>query len=1226
MISLTETMNEHSKVLRRYLVIGMAVFVALIFMAEAASLSVGNSNSASNPALSVSVSSSGVRTDFATGSLQLYTPMQPTNYFSSAPSVGAKPAVTASHISVIKAQATSSTDGVGDYILAQIGNPDYFNPYLASTVCDLYALDLVYNAPTTELLNGTIVPCLATSYTNLTPVHGITTFDPVTGANVSVKYMAVVHIRPGVEWDDWNASNAASTYTYSNSVKFTNASGDNFSYTYNTVYNLTSHKNQTLGPITMQTNYVQAADFILSWKILSSSVLYSGSYSNVVNILPLNNLTVEYFLSGPSGTFVPYTLETPILPYHIWVNHDYASNGSGLWNETTSSSTTYNSLAYNKWDFNYSSTTGEFSGFVGTGPFMFNGGYGQPKGKFFHADYWTAYRNPNYFVRDITGNFSWFSVCAPSLHQIKVDIYSSPSAAVGALQTGKADAIENNVPSSFLPTLQTIPNVKIYEKPSTGYAYFKFSSYSQNAPFNITKFRQALRMASPLGYIDSAICDGFLTPGYSTIPTIDSPYHVSVPSYSFNLQQANATIASIPGMQYKGGEWYYNGKQVTALIQSPSASLIPQIYTGYSLIASDWSKIGISSTVSSESFATIISKLDAYSNSDPVPYSVITLGVSGLLGDPVGDLIVDFNYTASQGTGNYEGPFSAMNITTPFSSALNLPTGYHSGKFITNLMDNLSTYANTNSSIINVRYAIDEMQYLEDEESTMMPIGYGPTDIIAYSNVSFTGITHFASDMNGFWFHNEMFLHKRTTNLTVTKALAHAVVTATSSKTFYSNGQYGNVTFTVTNNATGKPIVANVSVSPTPEFLNVTSYRGMTNSNGQFTFEFQVAPTNYIFYNSGYSGLATISAVAVPSNSSIAGASGAACFNVDPEPVAYKTTDLSSLVSGGSPQYYNITIYNPATGNPVSGYAYMVQTMSAAINLYPTSSAQQETNLSTYDAVCNSYSMLVPTGKNVTSDQVTSISGVTGSNGVISVMLSVNSSFNFTLNGNDYQSYVFLGDFALAAPVGGENGFAVIGEETSSYNINGYGAGEPVELPMMVEHSTSSYSITTTTHAVNSTVTELILNVTDSGSPVSGYTVVLSSQNALGANRGYFVNSSSSVVNPNHNLTLTCGADTGSEYLPSITLTTGSNGMAYANFSSGYYSYNSTTGVISPLPYNASALTPYDVFQISIVGYKQVPSAPNYTDYYIIGGVVAAVVVIGGVVSVVMRGKRKKAA
>ena len=1220
-------MKEHSKVLRRYLVIGMAVFVALIFMAEAASLSIGNGNSGSNPALGIGLSSSTAKTDYATGSLQLYTPMQPTNYFSSAPSSGASPAVAASEIHGLSGPTPSSSDGSGDYILAQIGNPDYFNPYLASTVCDFYALDLVYNEPTTTLLNGTIVPCLATSYTNLTPLHGITTFDPLTGANVSVKDMAVVHIRPGVQWDDWNATNAASTYVFSNSVSFTNNTGVAFSHTYKTVYNLTSGKNQSLGPITMQTHYVQAADFILSWKILSSSTLYSGSYSNVVNMLPLNNLTVEYFLSGPSGTFVPYTLETPILPYHVWVYHDYASNGSGLWNATTSSSTAYNAQSYNTWDLNYSATTGTFSNFVGTGPFMFNGGYGQPKGKFFHADCWTAYRNPNYFVRNITGNFSWFSVCAPSLHQITVDIYSSPSAAVGALQTGKADAIENNVPSSFLPTLETIPNVKIYEKPSTGYAYFKFSSYSQNAPFNITAFRQALRMASPLGYIDSAICDGFLTPGYSTIPTIDSPYHTSVPTYSFNLKAANDTIASIPGMQYKGGEWYYNGKQVTALIQSPSASLIPQIYTGYSLIASDWSKIGISSSVSSESFATIISKLDAYSNSDPVPYSVITLGVSGYLGDPVGDLIVSFNYTQSQGTGDYQGPFSAMNITTPFSSELGLPTGYHSGKFIDGLMANLSTYANTNSSVLDVRYAIDVMQYLEDEESTMMPIGYGPTDIIAYSNVSFTGVTHFASDMNGFWFHNEMFLHKRTTNLTVTKASAHAVVSAVSSNIFYTNGQYGNVTFTVTNNVTGKPIQADVSVSPTPEFLNVTNYTGVTNSAGQFKFEFQVAPTNYILYNSGYSGLATISAVAVPTNSSISGNSGGASFNVDPQPVAYKTTNLSSLVAGGSPQYYNITIYNPQTGSPVSGYAYMVQTMSAALNLYPTSSAQQETNLSTYDALCNSYSMLVPTAKNVTSDQITSISGVTGSNGVISVMLSVNSSFNFTLNGNDYQSYVFLGDFALAAPVGGENGYAVIGEETSCYNVNGYGTGEPVELPMMVEHSSSSYAISETTHSVNSTVTEVIVKVTNSGSPVSGYTLVLTSQNALGANRGYFVNSSSSVANPNHNLTMTCGADTGSAYLPSITLTTGSNGLAYANFSSGFYTYNSTTGAISPLPYNTSAVAPYDLFQISIVGYKPVTTtSTNYTDYYVIGGVVAAVVVIGAAVGFVMRGKKKKTA
>jgi hypothetical protein len=1075
----------------------------------------------------------------------------------------------------------------GTYKLAQVGNPDYFNEFEATTVCDFYVLDSIYNSATNELLNGTITPCLSTSYRESAAPANLTTFDPVTGANETVKYIWTVNIRPGVQWDNWNSADAADTYTYSNHVSFNNDTGVHFSYTYKTVYNATSGKNQTQNPIVMKTYYVQAADFILSWEILSGSAEYSSSYSSVVNVVPLSNTTVEYYLSASSATFVPYTLETPILPYNVWVSHDYASNGSGYWNETTTGLSSSN--AYNNWNLGHVSGTGEYPGLVGTGPFEMNGGYGQPMGKYYHDDYWQVYENPNYFMQYITGNYSWLHQFIPKIYSEEVSIFASPSSAVGALSTGAVDAIESSLTSEFLSTVEQIPNVNVYEKPSTGYPYFKFNSYSADAPFNITSFREALRYASPLGYMDSSICDGFLTPGYSTLPTIDAPYSdQSVPQYSYNPTLANNTIASIPGMSYVSGEWYYYGKQVTATIQSPSASLIPQTFTGYQSIANAWSAIGIHTTVLSESFSTIIDKVDAYSNAAASPsasYNVITLGVSNLFGDPIGDLIDDFNYTVSLGSGSYEGPFTTMNVSTPYSAELGLPQKVLDGTQIDSLMTNLSNYANTNSSLIDTGLAIDAMQWIEDKESTMMIIGYGPKDIIAYSNATFTGISHVVASIGTFWEQNLFSVHLRSSPIKAVKATSHIVVTATPSSTLYYNGEYGNVTFTAVNNATGKAVVgASISVSPVPSLLNVTSFSGVTNASGEYRFEFKVFPSNTFINTAFYNGLVNISATVVSSVSGVAAGVGYTLVNDLPIPAAYSVTGPSALASTSGYTYYNITLDNPLTNTPISGYSYIIQSLRAAINMKPTSSAQFESNVSTYNAACKFTSMSVPTNATHNSTMMNSISGVTGSNGLISVMIKANSTFNYSLNGNSFDSYIFMGDYALAAPMSGVQPYMALGELTSAANPNGYGAGEPFEIPILLQKTADNYAISITKKAVGPTTTELQFKVTDGTSAVSGYDLNVTAQNALGANRGFFVGSSNSTIDPNYYLVETCGPETGTHFEPEAKLVTNSNGMAYANFSSLFYTYNSTTGAISPMSTSSGIVTPFDEFEISVAG------------------------------------------
>ncbi|WP_337860633.1 ABC transporter substrate-binding protein [Ferroplasma sp.] len=1109
------------------------------------------------------------------------------------------------------ASAAPITSTSGTYILGQIGNPDYVNAYEESTVCDFYLSNLIYNSATTELTNGTYYYCLANNITESKAPAGMTTFDPVTGATMPVTDIYTLHIRPGVEWDDYNSSNAADTYVYSNYTSFTNASGVAYTHPYKNVYNATSGKNQSFSPITMKTEYVQAADFILSWKILQSSTEYSGSYLGVVNVLPLNNLTVEYYLTAPSSTFIPYTAETPVLPYHIWVSHDYASSGSGIWNET-SSTTLSASNAYNEWDLGHSGPfgagNGEYPGLVGTGPFMMNGGYGMPVGKLFTSDYWQVYANPNYFLKDVKGNDGFEGkICndvsrfSPQIYSLKVEIFSGPSPAISALKDGSIDAIESDLSSSFVSTASSIPGVVICDKPSTGYAYFKFNSFAADAPFNITAFRQALREASPLGDVQTAICDGDITAGYSTIPEINSAWYDSdVPTYTFSLTTANATIAGIPGMTYKAGEWYYHGTEVTATIQSPSESLIPQIFTGYETIASDWNSIGIKTTLSSESFSTEITHLDAYGQTAASPsasYNVITLGVSGLLGDVVGDLVTDFNYTESVGTGDYQGPFSSLTITNATrlcDTLFNVKTGTYTGTQIDSLMTNLTTFASTNLTLKDDVLAVDFMQYIEDEESTMMPIGYGPLDHIAVNTNTFTGVTLVSGDINSFWYYNEMSVHLRSAPVKVTVPTQHAVVKSVISETNLTDGLYGNVTFTVTDNKTGKALAnATVTVGENPSLLplnaslevNDTGLTGKTNSTGVFVYYFEVSNQNIVFNVPGYNGNVTISAIATPHNTSIAAGTGTTYLSDYPYPVAFSFSSLSPLSS--SYQYFNMTVYNPLNGTPISGYLYTIQVAQAVAVLKNTTPDQKITVISTYSppSVCNYTALSVPVNATYNDPNVQSISGYTNSTGGLSIMIMANSTFNYTLNGNSAEYNLYIGDFALAAPVGGEPPYVAIGEVTSSTNPNGYGTGEPFEIPVVLEQHINSYKITVTSnHPMVSYngVNELTFTVMNGTTPVKGYTLNVTSQNAEGANRGYFLDSTSTAPNPNYALLTTFGPETGSQYLPSITLHTDAAGKAYANFTSGFYTI--TNGVLSGMQYYNHAVLPYDQYIINVNG------------------------------------------
>src|SRR5580700_9900543 len=137
----------------------------------------------------------------------------------------------------------------------------------------------------------------------------------------------------------------------------------------------------------MNQETIQSADLILSWEIMATSVDYSANWANIVDIQPVNNLTAEFYLSAQSATFVTTTLGSPILPYHSWVQHDWADQNTAAWNYTGLNAPN----GYDSWDVGYDPATGTSNELIGSGPFLFTNYAGQPQGQWVPGQYWKLY-------------------------------------------------------------------------------------------------------------------------------------------------------------------------------------------------------------------------------------------------------------------------------------------------------------------------------------------------------------------------------------------------------------------------------------------------------------------------------------------------------------------------------------------------------------------------------------------------------------------------------------------------------------------------------------------------------------------------------------------------------------------------------------------------------------------------------------------------------------------
>ncbi len=1067
----------------------------------------------------------------------------------------------------------------GEYINAATTDVEYLNVWRYSDLYSGLLLDELYDAADAFAPNQTYIPWAASSYTET--ASNQMTFDPLTGAMEHVAYTWNVTLRPNIQWSDWTTGDASSTYVYSNYTSFS-LDGSPFTYQY------------SWPSVTMNTYTMQSADLIISWLILSSSFDYSSAWANVVNVIPLTNLTAEFMLSGQSATFVTATLGNPIIPYHTWAPHDCSAETTYAWNFTGSCPASGPNAGYDVWNVGYNPATGQSNDLIGSGPFMFTNSYGEPQGSWVVGDYWELYVNPHYWTQ-YTPSLEQFT---PKIYEIYTPLYLSESDAVTAFLLGQADTIENGVDPTYIPTIDTDPNAFIFYQPSGAFGFIQINSWgagqtaipntegflpeTTNAPFNITTVRQALNYGTDKAYLASVVDEGYTTLGQPVIPAADAIWHnFTSNQYPYNPTLAESMLASVPLMtKNPSGDWLYNGAAVTLNIQTTVASEDPLGVEADEIVAQEWTSIGIPTTVTQEAFASLLPPFFYYG------YSAVSLGITGIAGDPTSYLIEVYNASVGIGSGFYNGPFSAMTWNG---------TSY-TGDQIDGLLANLTTELNSITNLAQRINLADEIEGIAADESVIINTGY-PTLILPFDNATFTGLEENSLPYSGYIYFNYLsFELKSPTKVVPPSAVPTQLkVGVVAPTTNYVDGQYGNITVQVRNQYGEPEPGMNVALGnlPTGMLLNISSDSGVTNSAGVYTWEFQVLSTNTGIWTADYGGEVNITAAASPPAadiSTIQAGLGWTFIDVTPYPVAFHATNDTTLTPGGGTQALNIQVYNPLTGAAISNYAYTVEALSGAVNLTRGTPSQQTISATSdyftvpYPPYNYWYASVQVAG--VPDYNLTAISGVTGSNGIISLDVQANGTSNLTADGSPFQTWLFIGEYQTTSPVAGTELYGSLAEVTSSFdavaNGDGYGVLEPAEIPLTVDQPpamtvTLSESATTVGPSGSVQVTATVTNTT-TGDPVSGATVTLYAQNEFGANRGYFSSEFGTgveVATPNDYFA--------SLFLPGLQLITGTNGEAVATFSPGLYTavISGTSVVYEAIPYTDQYLIPADDWEIS---------------------------------------------
>jgi len=791
-------MNNNQLKKRGKILISLAIVVALMFMVEPIYGNFGaNSNSNVTTASSLLVSNQGKSSGTVIADKYDFS----NAVSSSSPTPWTFPTNTT--------QEPGYTGGI--YVSGLAGPPGDLNPYTSDTIIDGTVFGDVYMPLYQTFLNGSLGPSLATGYT-LTIVPSTsnhTTFDLETGQYENYSAIYTVHLRPGVLWTDWTAANASQTYVFSNVTDYNNTTGVPMPHTFKSYKTMNMLKYE-----------LQAGDVVCSWRIGDTY----GKYPGIVNAVPVNNLTVNFYVSKPNLLVVYDSFTNYVLPYNIWHHHNFASV-SGYFNYSPNLTSAQAANAFNSWNMGWNLETGAVPGLVGNGPFMVSNSLGVPQGEVIPNHVIIEYENP-YFFFQYTNASAGLRQWTPKIYAMEWKEFVSVASLQLALDQGQLDGI-GGICAGDIPQYLSVPNSEVLSSPAGVYNLLDFNVHSAVAPLNCTNFRYALNYAIPKSYIASDICHGDIPGQTWMIPANTLFFNSSTPSYSFNMAKARSILNSTPGFSLVSGKLYYYGKPVTLTVDILSTAIAATIDLAMYVIQGDWEELGITVNFNLVSVGTMFSDLSAVQDgSSNNSFQIENFCDSNGIGDPALCCAVRYNPTYGLPACSYIGPFSPITMNGK----------NYTGSQVQALMDNLTVEALNTNSIVTAEKLVKEMQGIEAIESIIIPLGYVP----GHTPLLLTYFKNQSAMGEGFCYWNALSVQQRSTPLSVPHVASLQIKTSVTQNA-YSSGEFGNITIAVSKDGTPLSGV-NITVGYSATYsgvLNVSSCRLVTNSQGIAVFEFE---------------------------------------------------------------------------------------------------------------------------------------------------------------------------------------------------------------------------------------------------------------------------------------------------------------------------------------------------------------------------------------------------
>ncbi len=317
--------------------------------------------------------------------------------------------------------------------------------------------------------------------------------------------------------------------------------------------------------------------------------LYDGSGTSHIGVEMVDKYTVAFHLAKPYPLFFQGTLNTPILPYHIWKDH-VLSAGTGDSDDVGL-------------DMSYGKDMSQKDATIGTGPYKFV--------EWKPGAYVVVERYDNYWGKNFT--VKWQGKEWPAFPQnvkrIEFKIYNTLDTAVLALKKGEVDYIDWSVPAGYYNQLKTDPNIGSKVVDDQGFFYLAFNM--RKAPMNDLAFRTAVAHCIDKDYIVTTLLQGYGTKG--TVPlSITSGAYINTSAIppDFDLNAATQVLDKAGYKDINGDGWREapDGSPIKETILTPPKDYDPVRAEAGIMIQNNLQKVGLNIQSSPTDFDTIVSK------------------------------------------------------------------------------------------------------------------------------------------------------------------------------------------------------------------------------------------------------------------------------------------------------------------------------------------------------------------------------------------------------------------------------------------------------------------------------------------------------------------------------------------------------------------------------------------------------------------------------------------